>query len=946
MERRTHAGLSQTPGTWSLGAPHGTHVRAGVAVAVTLLYVIVFILAFPKLGLAMAAVATVPVSVIAYLWGTSIGVAAAIAFAPIHVALLWAIFGAPLGPAVQSAIGPGQLMLIGVGFVVGRMADMGRQIRAQQSVLVAERHALQEWQDRYSHLVMTLAAGVAPEPVPGAAVVATDARDATDFRRFLARIMVACTVFGVAELTFGIAFSLPRYAALGVVAIAYAAATYAARRALDRDLSLPTLGGALALSLVAAGIVGVMLAPAQATAIALVPVIGGAMTLRFVSGRALHRLLLLCWLGSVAIAGIGELALPATATADPFNSLIRLTGWPAAAALIFSMLAAESSRQRMTIDELNRHHFEASLAEDRYRGLFDSLPIGLYRTTPSGLVLDANPAMVQMLGYESREAMLASSVHGVYVDAAQRDAWCGEIERSGLVVAAELEMRRPDGTRLWIRDTARLVRGPDGEPLYFDGAAEDITDPKRLAEQLRHQAFHDTLTGLANRRLFLERLGAAIARGRQDGVPPAVLFLDLDDFKLINDSLGHDVGDQVLRSVATRLVGAVRRSDMVARLGGDEFTVLLAETDDPDSVTRIADGLRRTLAAPVVIADREVVVNASIGIAFATGYAEEALGQADIAMYAAKRRGKGRSVPYDPSMHDEAWRRLEIEAQLRGVAARGELAVHYQPIVDLRTGSVRSLEALVRWDHPTLGLLPPSAFMDAAEKTGTVAEIDRFVLATACEQLAAWRRELGMPALTVNANLSAVALSDGSITDAVRDAVTAAGLEPSAICLEITESSLLADNLATDRVLNELRQLGVRLALDDFGAGFSNLGYLKRLPVDELKIDRSLVADVPGTPRDEAILKAAVAFGRSLGLVVILEGVETAEQLAAGLRVGADLAQGYLASPPRPPEDIAEMLENVRTAVHPAVRPVQPVRPVLPPIQVGVRESQESTVPR
>jgi EAL domain-containing protein (putative c-di-GMP-specific phosphodiesterase class I) len=315
------------------------------------------------------------------------------------------------------------------------------------------------------------------------------------------------------------------------------------------------------------------------------------------------------------------------------------------------------------------------------------------------------------------------------------------------------------------------------------------------------------------------------------------------------------------------------------------------------------------------MAEREVIVNVSIGVAVGGGYAEEVLGQADIAMYAAKRAGKGRYALYDASMHEEAWRRLEVGAQLRGVAQRGELVVHYQPVIDLATGAIIGLEALVRWQHPTLGLLPPGVFIDVAEKTGHILEIDRFVLRTACAQLAAWRHEPGMGQLSMNVNMSAVEVRDGSLTTTVRGALEAAGLEPSALCMEITESSLLEDNAVTDRVLAELRELGVRLAIDDFGAGFSNLSYIKRLPVDEIKIDRSLVHGIPEGTRDEAILKAAVAFGKTLGLFVILEGIETPAQYEAGTRVGADAAQGYFMSRPLPAEEITPMLVAPRVLV-------------------------------
>jgi len=890
---------------------------ASARLAITMLpaiaYIAVFLVAYPQLGLALAAVATVPVSVIAYVLGTRAGTAAGIAFSPIHILLLL-LLGEPLSTAVSGGTGPGSLMLIGVGVIVGRMADMGRQIRAQQSVLVAEREALQEWRSRYSALVMTLGAGSDVQESSPETLRDDVGADVSLFRRFLRLVIVVAGTFGAVEIALGILVPLPAYLVLGGQALTYALIAMITQRALDRHVPLVRLTSILAVGLMCTGIVGVMLAPTQSPVLALVPILAAAISLWFVDGRPLRRLLVLSWLASAVITAIGELAAPAALLADPFDAAVRLAGIPVAIGLIMLLLAAHSARQHATLKALALRQRDASLAEFRYRSLFDGLPIGLYRTTPGGRVLDANPAMVQMLGFPSRDALLASNVSAVYVNEAERDAWCAEIERRGVVAAAELEMRRPDGSQLWIRDTARLIRGPDGEALYFEGAAEDITEPKRLQEMLRHQAFHDPLTGLANRRLFLERLEAAITRGRQSGSAPAVLFIDVDDFKLINDSLGHDVGDGVLRAIADRLTGDTRSTDLVARLAGDEFTVLLPNAGSPDRAARVAADLIARLAEPLRVSERDVTVNVSIGIAMATAYADEALGQADIAMYAAKRDGKARYAHYDRSMHDEAWRRLEVGAQLRGVARRGELVIHYQPITELATNSIIGLEALVRWNHPTLGLLPPSAFMDVAEKTGHVIEIDHFVLITACQQLADWRRELGLEKLSMNVNMSAVDVRDGTVLSVVRAALDAARLEPSALCIEITESSLLADNAVTDRALGELRELGVRLAIDDFGAGFSNLGYLKRLPVDGLKIDRSLIAGIPDAPRDEAILKAAVAFGSTLGLEVTLEGIETRAQYDAGIRVGADAAQGYFMSPPLPAAEIERVLGGTPVA--------------------------------
>ncbi|MGD0851965.1 MAG: EAL domain-containing protein [Acidimicrobiales bacterium] len=441
------------------------------------------------------------------------------------------------------------------------------------------------------------------------------------------------------------------------------------------------------------------------------------------------------------------------------------------------------------------------------------------------------------------------------------------------------------------------------KPQYVSGdvvgrvwSFSDITEQKRLENDLAHLAFHDALTGLANRALFHDRVNQALARVERSDNYVAVLILDLDNFKTINDSLGHSAGDELLNNVASTLVGSLRKSDTAARLGGDEFAVLIEDAPNRDEIMRMADRLMKTLRAPVTVAGQELNVTVSMGITFGisgnTG--DQLLRNADLAMYLAKAQGKDRIEEFQDQMHVAVVQRLELENDLRRAVLSEELRVHYQPIINLVSGVIVGFEALVRWQHPTQGLLQPRSFVPFAEEIGFIQNIDRYVLTEACTQARHWQ-SLGLaPAgLLMSVNLSAREISDSAIRESVSLSLLETGFEPRHLILEITESALLRDLDATIRNLESLKSLGLSIAVDDFGTGFSSFSHLEQLPIDILKVDRSFVANITTPDGRPSLAPAIVQLAHTLGLTAIAEGVESPDQVTPLRDIECMLAQGY-----------------------------------------------------
>jgi diguanylate cyclase (GGDEF)-like protein len=423
----------------------------------------------------------------------------------------------------------------------------------------------------------------------------------------------------------------------------------------------------------------------------------------------------------------------------------------------------------------------------------------------------------------------------------------------------------------------------------------------------RHQALHDALTGLPNRTLFLDRLESALARLERSRTTIAVLFLDLDHFKVVNDSLGHNSGDRILVTVAERLSSILRPGDTVARFGGDEFTILCDGLVDASEAVDIAERIRAGLATALEVGRAELHQTVSIGIAVATGlgaHPEAMLRDADAAMYRAKERGRNRVELFDDTMRDRAITRLRTEIALRRAITQDELVLHYQPVIDLTSGDMVGAEALIRWQHPREGLVAPARFIPVAEETGLISEISQWVLEHALQQVADWNRSAD-ESTAVSLNVSARTLASRQFPDRVAEALEATGAPPELVCLEITESALMDDVERSLETLGRLRDLGVTLAVDDFGTGYSSLTYLKRLPVDVLKIDGSFVDGLGREAEDSAIVAAIVTLAATLGQQAIAEGVETALQLGELQRLGCPLAQGFLFSRAVPADDLS-----------------------------------------
>jgi diguanylate cyclase (GGDEF)-like protein/PAS domain S-box-containing protein len=577
---------------------------------------------------------------------------------------------------------------------------------------------------------------------------------------------------------------------------------------------------------------------------------------------------------------------------------------------------AELARQHAV--EVQQHMGALRESEERFRSAFDNATIGMAVVSLDGRWLQVNRSLCEIVGYGEGELLDSTTQQITHrEDLVALDEQMQRLA-AGLISSHQTEVRyiHRSGKEVWAHLGTSLVRDGEAHPLHLIFQIQDITDRKRAEEQLLHDAFHDALTGLPNRALFMDHVKMAIQRSRRSGNRLfAALFLDLDRFKIINDSLGHMVGDQLLVGIAHRLEACLRPGDTVARLGGDEFTILLEDLASTDDAIDVALRVQEAITQPFNIGGHEVFTTASIGIALSnTGYerAEDLLRDADTAMYRAKLLGKKRHVVFDKEMHDRAMELLQIETDLRRAITRKEFFLNYQPIVSLETGKVSSFEALVRWRHPERGLVGPTEFIPVAEETGLILPIGQWVLNEACRQVREWQKlHLADERVTISVNLSSRQFSQADLIDQVSSALRESGLRPGCLKLEITESMVMENIDTAIGMLAQLRALGVGLSIDDFGTGYSSLSYLHRFPIDTLKIDRSFVTQMTDNTENAEIVRTIVTLARSLDMDVIAEGVETRAQLQQLSTLGCDYGQGYLFSRPVGESQALDLLLNV-----------------------------------
>ena len=567
--------------------------------------------------------------------------------------------------------------------------------------------------------------------------------------------------------------------------------------------------------------------------------------------------------------------------------------------VVFTLTLLLMVRQGVVLrgDAALREQRAARMVEDRFESLIANASDVIMIVETDGVLRFVSPACERMLGFRP-EDMIGRSLLELWTgpDCDRLRALLTEITAtsSGTVGPVELVIERGPSRRVLECVGSNLTGDPAVRGLALN--FRDISERKALEHQLRQMAFHDPLTLLANRTLFKDRVQHALALVQRGHLPVAVLFLDLDNFKTINDSLGHDAGDRLLGAVAQRIVKNTRASDTVARLGGDEFAVLIESVLSPEEVRVVAASLIETLGAPFILNGAEVRVAASVGVAHSNtaSSAEALLSNADIAMYHAKAAGKNRLAVFEPRMQDVLHERLQLEADIGRALADREFFLDYQPIVDLATGSLLGVEALVRWRHPHKGVLMPGQFISVAEDCGQIVRLGRWVLTEACRELVAWRGGVaGGERLRVAVNISGRHLQHGNLIKDVTEALAASGLEPANLVVELTESTMMSNTEANLERLQKLKALGVRLALDDFGTGYSSLSYLHRFPIDILKIDRSFVSRLTTSDNGPELARAVITLGSTLGLDIVAEGIELEPQIASLLELGCVAGQGF-----------------------------------------------------
>jgi diguanylate cyclase (GGDEF)-like protein/PAS domain S-box-containing protein len=762
---------------------------------------------------------------------------------------------------------------------------------------------------------------LAVSPVAGASARAEIALSATETRE-LARLAIALAVVSLIFALFGVGIVLqtgdPASAAGAVIMAALAGALVHARRELMRGRFRRAVT-LLVVSVLAGALVSAPIPP-PVPALAALPIMAVAFALSFLDGRALKLALIAAWLVAVATAIIIEFTPASPDLPAELAAALRVAAFAAIIWLVALVLYRHRRRLQQAVTDAQTSSVALRDSEARYRTVVEGVREVIFRLDAEGRFVFLNHAWEELTDHRVANSVDRSIMAFIHPDDRElcadlaRPVGAGQVEE----YRHEFRLVGRDGTEIWVEAQARPIHDDLGAFSGMSGTLTDITVRHRLEERLLVQAFHDDLTGLANRALFKDRVEHALTRRSHAPRLVGLLFLDLDRFKTVNDSLGHTVGDRLLVAIGERLSAALRPEDTIARLGGDEFAVLVEDVSTPRDVLELAERISATFDLPFQADQREITIRCSIGVVVASSghrTAEDLLRDADVAMYRAKVSGRGSYALFEPSMQAEVAARLELESDLREAIEHESLTLAYQPIVDLRDGRIVAVEALARWSHPTRGNVPPSVFIPSAEESGLIVPLGEWVLRRACLDIADLRRT-GVAArdLRLSANLSPRQLADPAIVATILGALSGARLRPDVLDIEITESLVLDCGEEGLGYLRELRAAGCRVSFDDFGTGFSSLGNLRSLPIDGLKIDLSFVSAMLRGGVDAAVVEAVIRLGAALGMAVVAEGVEnaaTAERLA---ELGCPFGQGYYFARPEPIDALAVRLAGSANA--------------------------------
>ncbi len=605
------------------------------------------------------------------------------------------------------------------------------------------------------------------------------------------------------------------------------------------------------------------------------------------------------------IALVDMVFLTLFALVSPQISFSEMLSGPMIFLAIGTVLTYAGKKKQRILEIYRREELKES--ETRYRNLFEATFEGMV-VHNQGIILDANSGFANMFGYKIKDVIGKPLVQFAAPESQH-------LLRSQPKMGSAIEILgvRKNNSKFNIEIVSN-EHFHKGRKVYV-AAVRDITERKRSEEQLRHDALYDALTNLPNRTLFMDRLELAILRQKRRNYHKfAVLFLDLDRFKIINDSLGHDIGDRLLIEVAKRLKTCSRAVDTIARIGGDEFVVLIEDIRDSFDAIHTAERILQKIQIPCILQDHEVTTTASLGIVISDSRytrPEQYLRDADTAMYHAKELGKARYEVFDTIMRQKIMNRLEMEMDLRAAVDKKEFEIHYQPILSLRNGNIMGFEALVRWRHPRLGLIYPIEFISLAEETGLIIEIGEWVLENACAQLYHWQREhYHVPPMSISVNLSGKQLMQPDLVDRIKNILARVGLDPTSLSLEVTESVIISDIEAAKKALREIKSLGIQVHMDDFGTGYSSLGHLHQFPIDQIKIDRTFTSSMLSNKNNMGLVRSIVLMGHELGLNVVAEGIETTEQMSRLGELGCEYGQGYYLSKPLPVSEANTFLSH------------------------------------